>query len=236
MNALLQKWLRPIAFIALGVVLGVGMHSAINAQQSGSVIYACVGTQQGGGSTRIVDSPNDCRDNERVVQWNVVGPQGPAGPQGPQGEQGPAGPQGPQGEQGLPGPTGPQGEQGLPGPTGPQGPQGEQGLPGPAGPEGPQGEQGLPGPQGEQGPPGVSGYEIVTTSTTTAGGFVTQIAICPAGKRVLSGGYRGTTTRPLLVHRDVPVDGMAWRVTVRTDNPPPTPWTLYVYAICANAE
>jgi hypothetical protein len=53
------------------------------------VIIACVNDQNG--NTRIVESENDCRNRERVVQWNQQGQAGPEGPQGPPGPVGPAG-------------------------------------------------------------------------------------------------------------------------------------------------
>lgn len=37
-----------------------------------------------------------CEKNDKVVNWNIQGPQGPVGPQGPQGDVGPVGPPGPQ--------------------------------------------------------------------------------------------------------------------------------------------
>ena len=72
------------------------------------------------GALRITDK-NNCAFNERMVQWNQIGPQGPVGLQG---------------VAGLPGVQGPQGQPGPVGLTGPQGPQGSQGT---------QGVQGTPG-------------------------------------------------------------------------------------------
>jgi hypothetical protein len=102
-------------------------------------IFACV--NNGSGAIRIVAqnaSPSSrvratCRNNESLIVWNVVGPQGPAGPAGPAGLQGPAGREGPAG------PTGPQGPAGA---TGPRGPIGVAGPAGPIGPVGPQGPAG----------------------------------------------------------------------------------------------
>jgi large repetitive protein len=99
------------------------------------VITAC---QKRGGYLRIVRDASACRSGERVVRWNMRGPQGPAGPPGP------AGPRGDQG---------PAGEQGAPGSTGPAGPAGPAGSPGPAGAAGPAGPAGPVGPAGPQGPP-----------------------------------------------------------------------------------
>ena len=179
-----SKKIGVVLLISTWALLGVGSVSLVSAQ---GVIYACVSNQQGGGGTRIVGSPNDCRNGEVVVQWNQVGPQGPPGsagpigpqgPQGPQGVMGPPGPQGAQGESGLMGPQGPQGEigpvgpqgdvglqgemgpaglQGAPGESGPMGTQGLRGEIGPAGPQGDTGIQGEIGPMGPQGPQGEVG-------------------------------------------------------------------------------
>lgn len=86
------------------------------------IIYSCYNKVNG--QLRIIDSNEQCKNNEAALNFNQTGPQGP---QGIQGVQGPQGPQGPQGQ------TGPQGPQGQ---TGPQGPQGPQGIPGPQGPAG----------------------------------------------------------------------------------------------------
>lgn len=139
----------------------------------------------------------------------VTGPQGlqgltgPAGPQGLQGLTGPAGAQGLQGVQGLTGPAGPLGPegpagkdglQGLTGPMGPMGPMGPVGAAGLQGVQGVPGAVGLQGPQGEPGPqgaPGVSGLVMVNSARSTLGALakVSAVAICPAGKKVLGGGY-----------------------------------------------
>jgi type VI secretion system secreted protein Hcp len=91
--------------------LAIGFPVAAEAQPSG-VIHACV--QRHGGDTRIVPPGRDCRPNERLVIWNVAGPQGPAGPAGSPGAVGPAGPAG---AEGPPGPEGPQGPPGSGGST-----------------------------------------------------------------------------------------------------------------------
>jgi Collagen triple helix repeat (20 copies) len=87
-------------------------------------IFACVNANSG--AVKIVAQGTACRTPERLVTWNVVGPQGPAGPAGPAGPQGSAGQQGPAGAQGM------RGERGEPGPAGPAGPPGAKGEPGQA--------------------------------------------------------------------------------------------------------
>ena len=111
-----------------------------------NAIHACVASD---GSVRILTPPftlmNHCVHGEKVMHWQIAGPQGPAGSQGPQGPAGVPGAQGAQGPQGAEGQQGLQGLQGLQGPAGPQGPEG---LPGLQGPQGPQGADGPQGPAG----------------------------------------------------------------------------------------
>jgi Collagen triple helix repeat (20 copies) len=82
----------------------------------------------------------------------------------------------------------------------PAGPQGPQGAPGPQGLQGPQGEQ---GPRGATGSPGISGYQVVTGSDVdVANGVSAQLTVrCPAGKRVMGGGYSTTTSTGITLNR-----------------------------------
>jgi hypothetical protein len=108
------------------------------------------------------------------------------------------------------------------GPPGPQGPKGNTGPQGPAGPQGPQGDpgangtDGAPGPTGAQGAPGISGLEVVigpyvpVTSTTSDD---VSTAICPPGKKVISGGYDETvenaaTVPTVIVGASAPEDSL----------------------------
>jgi Collagen triple helix repeat (20 copies) len=121
------------------------------------------------------------------------------GPQGPQGDPGPQGIAGPQGPQGTPGPAG---SDGTTGPQGPPGPQGPAGQAGPQGLVGPQGAQGPIGPAGATGPPGPTSSQIandggVTRSAAagnTNGLSFSDTASCPAGRVLLGGGARLTST------------------------------------------
>jgi type VI protein secretion system component Hcp len=81
--------------------------SAGSPSPTSETIHACV--QRFSGDARIVAPGKSCRHNERLVIWNVAGPQGPAGVSGAAGPAGPAGPEGPQGPQGPEGPQGPGG-------------------------------------------------------------------------------------------------------------------------------
>ncbi len=79
--------------LALVIALFGGMVTAIFAQ--GGVITACV--HENNGNIRIVSSANDCKKQERVLQWGGSGQGSP----GPAGQQGPVGPQGPPGLSGY---------------------------------------------------------------------------------------------------------------------------------------
>lgn len=194
---------------------------------------------------------------------------GPQGPQGPSGPQGPAGPQGAQGVKGDTGATGPQGPQGATGATGPAGPQGlkgdtgdtgatgpkgdtgatgnqgPQGATGSTGPAGPQGPTGPTGPQGQQGIPGLSGLQYITgiPLTLIRQETGTAIATCPAGLKVISGGYN--TTVPVGSQADASdiqifssmFSGLTgWSVRAKNSaHPNEASLMLTVYAICAAA-
>ena len=62
------------------------------------------------------------------------------------------------------------------------------GAVGPQGPKGEKGDKGDKGQKGDPGAPGLSGYQIVSASTTAAPNTTTgHSALCPAGKKVLGG-------------------------------------------------
>ena len=94
---------RFVVVVVLAIVLVGGVTWAF--ASDGNTIHACV--NKSSGEIKIVDSSDDCKDNEQYLEWTIVGPQGPPGPQGPQGDTGPQGPQGATGPSGPPGPTGP---------------------------------------------------------------------------------------------------------------------------------
>jgi hypothetical protein len=65
-----------------------------------------------------------------------------------------------------------------------------------AGPQGPRGAQGASGPQGPQGPQGPAGPSALSAITVQPGGLTVAAGdvdggtiFCPAGQRVISGGY-----------------------------------------------
>ncbi|MFN2251766.1 MAG: hypothetical protein ACK2UL_07595 [Anaerolineae bacterium] len=119
-----------------------------------------------------------------------------------------------------------QGIQGIPGPPGPQGPEG------PQGPQGPQGFQGVPGINGlngTNGTNGVSGWEVVVGSTSTPNAITAATAACPAGKKVVGGGYSiqdGDT-----INGNSPnLDRTAWQTIGLRTGPSTSP--RFAWAIC----
>ena len=143
---------------------------------------------------------------------------------------------GPQGPVGVAGRIGPAGAAGPAGPAGPQGPKGE------AGPQGPAGEKGATGAQGPAGPQGVAGSAGITEAysahvTVPAGAFRFTEAVCPAGKRVLGGGYTVENVGEAML---VPTSGYpiatangqsAWYVTMQ--NIGDTDEAFWAIAFCA---
>ncbi len=132
---------------ALGLALVLLAASATWAlAQTDGVIYACVVND---GTLRIVPDADQCKKNETLLSWNIMGPQGnpglacwdlngdgiqdasedinqdglwdPADCKGAQGDPGPAG------ADGLQGPAGADGAPGVDGAIGPAGPQGQPG-------------------------------------------------------------------------------------------------------------
>lgn|SRR5262245_33570229 len=126
-----KRVVRNLMIGAAVIVGGAGISwatAAIIQTSATDVIYACQRQEGGDGAfVRIVSSPDQCKSNERVISWNVKGPQGDPGPGG---ATGPAGPAGPAGEKGDRGDPGTQGIPGEPGAVGPPGPKGDPGAPG----------------------------------------------------------------------------------------------------------
>jgi len=188
--------------LGLGLLLLAASVSWALAQTEG-IIYACVAKD---GIPTIVSDPAECKKNDYLLFWNIMGPQGdpglacwdlngngtgdlPAEDVNGDGEVNVADCKGEQGPQGETGPMGPQGEQG---PMGPQGPQGEQGLQGPQGEQGPEGSMGPEGPQGPQGEPGLMRILVPTdniSTTVDSGGdvgFFPSVTIGADGMPVIS--------------------------------------------------
>ena len=219
---MLQKLLSPKWLVALNVVLISLVSVTLVSAHGGNMalIHACVNNTSG--EIKIVGANSNCPSNYRALDWNI---QGPTGQQGAQGQQGPIGLVGPVGPIG---PVGPVGSQGLQGERGLQGEQGPQGLPG---------QQGI---QGLQGPAGISGWEVVTVrSDNTGGEALNSIGVyvdCPAGKKVLGGGYSMTigSLVGFSTAFNAPVGPSTWYVGLVRNDLTPTYWTVDAYAICAN--
>ncbi|WP_344019920.1 hypothetical protein [Streptomyces luteireticuli] len=114
---------------------------------------------------------------------------GPSGAIGPTGPSGPAGPTGPSGPAGATGPAGPPGPVGPPGAAGSRGDNGAPGPRGETGPAGPQGPPGPPGPPGEPRPLGLHTVERDYTVPALAKSQLLSSPPCPAGTRIIGGGY-----------------------------------------------
>jgi len=102
------------------VILAFGFWSY--SQAVGNEIEVCV--KKGGAVFMIGEGFKraDCLKNEKLVTWNIVGPQGPQGPIGL------TGPKGDKGDVGSQGPIGLTGQQGVQGEVGPKGDKGDVGL------------------------------------------------------------------------------------------------------------
>jgi hypothetical protein len=158
------------------------------------------------GEIKIIAANATCPSNYRSLDWNI---QGPAGAQGPIGPVGPLGPVGPVG------------------PVGPMGPQGEQG---------PQGDPGPQGVQGIQGPAGISGLEVVQVNSGTLNEFRIDVIVdCPAGKKVLGGGFATAGNNiEVSVLANAPQFETRWVVSMAQNDLTPRLWSVQAYAICAN--
>lgn len=116
-------------------------------------------------------------------------------------------------------------------------------LHGAEGPQGEPGNDGLPGTAGPQGAPGVAGaaggfdpskitYVTGPTSTLAPGQTLTVAALCPAGSKVVGGGYFSSINNVGATVPDV-YGGTQWYAIVQNTT------TIYVsswaYAVCASA-
>jgi len=64
----MTKTIMILAIVGVLVAGSIGTASIVAAQ--GETITACVSDKSQGKDLRIVDSPDDCRNNESVLQWN----------------------------------------------------------------------------------------------------------------------------------------------------------------------
>jgi hypothetical protein len=118
--------------------------------------------------------------------------------------------------------------------TGPQGPAGA-----PGGPVGPQGPQGIQGPMGV----GVSGYATAVPVTSPVKSATdtsdTETATCPAGTKVLGGGYSIAAADPggVVATASFPSGTGTWQVNAQVvaGFTLTGTWTVTAYATCATA-
>jgi hypothetical protein len=90
------------------------------------------------------------------------------------------------------------------------------------------------GPQGPAGSPGLSAVEVVTMTGFTSG--IHDVTIpCPAGKTVLSGGWRFNgipgwmDNVPGILNNHPSDDRSGWQIRVNNN----TPATMTLYTVCA---
>ncbi len=202
-----QRLLTALAgcLIALPVASASTTKTAVPTDSE--IIHACF-VPQSGTLYRIkaTDPAETCKSPEHVaIQWNL---KGPAGPQGIEGLAGPAGAAGPQGSTGPMGPAGPQGQQG------------------------PAGSAGVKGPLGPGGPNGVVGIEVVKVTEPNL--FITNAHIgyahCPAGKKVIGGGFAVVPNVGRVLHSRAEPDNKSWFVYV--DQLGAKSPDVSVYAVC----
>jgi hypothetical protein len=115
------------------------------------------------------------------------------------------------------------------GAVGPQGPKGDKGAKGDKGDKGAKGDPGAPGAKGD---PAASGYQVVTSGSAVDGTkrkFAR--AFCPAGKRVVGGGYEIKYVGSYSVIDSFP-DGNSWSVVA--DNNGTNTWGVIASAICVS--
>src|SRR5262249_24273493 len=114
----------------------------------------------------------------------------------------------------------------------------------PQGPSGPKGDTGATGPQGPAGPQGlagISGYEEKTQQVfVPVGAFMTISVSCPAGKKVLGGGFDIETPDDVKVFSSEPssygnVIDSGWRVIAQNDGRV-GPRQVTAIAICAAVQ
>jgi hypothetical protein len=129
-------------------------------------------------------------------------------------------------------------------------------LKGQKGDKGDPGTPGLPGDPGkpgDAGTPGISGYTVVFGEATygAVGDVISAFALCPSGKKPLSGGWTsGTNNLPLNVRENHPrtlapgeegfaSGGEAWQIDGRqvwSTGGSMDQWWLKVWAVCATVQ
>ncbi|MFJ6370098.1 hypothetical protein ACIQK5_18215 [Streptomyces virginiae] len=100
----------------------------------------------------------------------------------------------------------------------------------------PSGPVPVPVQHGDKGQTGVSGYEIVRQEGVPVdpNGFEQVVVTCPAGKKVLGGGFVGNGAKLLTIRSFPGAGGTSWIVTVQNTDTVPLGYSGY--AICANVQ
>ena len=211
-------WIRVAALAGgFGLLPLTLAHAQVQGDANSGVIYACY-IPASGTVYRIkgLGLPNACRGAHIEFSFNLTGVKGDIGPQGPAGT------------------NGTNGEAGAPGAPGAPGTNGEAGAPGAPGAPGTNGTNGLDGTNGVDGKDGVSGYEIVrTTIPVGPGPFIGLQARCPSGKHPFGGGHEAPLASGYAT-RSSP-DGLGTGWVIDWYNTGFSPYTVTVYAVCANA-
>jgi hypothetical protein len=197
--------------VATVTITGAPVHAAVprlTTAKKTDVIYACY-VPGSGALYRIkaIDPTETCKSPNHIpLEWLVNGPQGAQGPQGAVGPQGPVGP------------------------VGPIGPAGAQG---PIGPIGAAGPLGAVGPAGNAGAAGSAGLEVIEVSVNNPVLATDQqlLAQCPAGKKVIGGGFIQNPANGNVAENRPTTDRSAWYVYV-TDLALNSP-TIKAFALCA---
>ncbi len=73
-----KRILGTMAAGAALIVFATPVMNVIEAVAAAGTIRACVTTNSG--AIKIVGASESCKNNETLLEWNIMGPQGPAGP------------------------------------------------------------------------------------------------------------------------------------------------------------
>jgi len=167
---MISKTILVLAITAAFVAGTITTATIVNAQ--GDTITACVNNKSQGKDLRIVDSADDCRNNEAAIEWNIQGIQGDKGDTGDTGATGADGADGATGATGADGATGATGANGATGATGANGATGAtgaNGATGATGVNGTTGATGATGATGSQGSAGATGADGADGATGATG-------------------------------------------------------------------
>jgi type VI protein secretion system component Hcp len=95
-----KKTITVLLSVIVLIFSGFGVYAAAQQDKDNQMLYACA---KDNGQIRLVEKDTTCAPNEKLISWNVEGPQGQQGEQGPPGKDGADGKDGAAGPQGPPG-------------------------------------------------------------------------------------------------------------------------------------